>query len=92
MMSKPEMDRLIRESEVKAMVGLKTTRLKELIEAGQFPAPVAITAGGRARGYVLREVQGYIKDRIAERDEQAKQQPRPPKVIAPNKPKLKGVK
>lgn len=56
--------RLMRRNEVERSVGLKTSRLYELIKQGVFPAPIAITENRRM--WLADEVNAWIDERIAE--------------------------
>lgn len=49
-------------------IGKGRTKLWELVKAGRFPKPIKIDNGV---GYVEHEVDGWISDRIAERDQGA---------------------
>ena len=57
-------DRFIRREEVANLVGLKTSRLYELIKEGSFPQQVRI--GGAVR-WSLNEIGQWQTDRLAER-------------------------
>ena len=65
--NKPPM-KLLREKEAMARVGLRPTRFRELVASGVIPAPVDITPGGRAIGYVESELEEFISSRIRARD------------------------
>ena len=58
--------RIIRLSEVIRMTGLGRSSIYTKISEGVFPKPVSL--GGRAVGWVFDEVEGWILDRIEERD------------------------
>jgi prophage regulatory protein len=58
--------RIIRLSEVIRMTGLGRSSIYKKISEGVFPKPVSL--GGRAVGWVLDEVEGWILERIEERD------------------------
>jgi predicted DNA-binding transcriptional regulator AlpA len=58
-------DRLLHIDEVVGIVGLGTTRIRELTMARQFPQPIRF---GRAIRYSALEVQDWIRQRKAERD------------------------
>jgi predicted DNA-binding transcriptional regulator AlpA len=60
------MDRLIRRSEVEALAGFRSSRIYEMIREEKFPRPTRI--GGAAR-WSLREVQSWVDERLAERDQ-----------------------
>jgi prophage regulatory protein len=53
------MAQLLRLPQVLARVGLRTTRLYQLIGDGSFPAPVKL--GARAIAFVEREVDAWIE-------------------------------
>lgn len=55
---------LLRLPQVLARVGLKTTRLYQLVGDGEFPAPVRI--GERSVGWVESEVEEWLQRRIAQ--------------------------
>ncbi len=52
---------LMRMPQVERAVGLKKSKIHELIKAGDFPAPVALT--GKARAYRSDLVQEWILSR-----------------------------
>lgn len=58
--------RIIRLKEVMAMTGLGRSTLYKLLAEGKFPKSVSL--GERAIGFVLSEVEDWIKQRIVERD------------------------
>jgi prophage regulatory protein len=62
------LQRILREPEVLRATGYKRTQLQELIDRGVFPRPIALSPGGRARGWIESEVAEYQAARIAERD------------------------
>ena len=53
--------RFIRPVEVLRMIGVSRTTLWRMVQAGAFPAPVRIT--DRSRGYVLEDVEAWMKSR-----------------------------
>jgi prophage regulatory protein len=55
---------LLRLPQVLSRVGLKTTRIYQLVGDGEFPAPVRI--GERSVGWVEDEVEAWIQARIAQ--------------------------
>jgi prophage regulatory protein len=57
----------LRMRQVLAKTGLATSSLYELIDQGQFPAPVPLS--DRRVAWVLDEVDAWIEARIAERDQ-----------------------
>lgn len=58
--------RLIQRPEVERRTGLARTTIYELIKAGRFPRPTKV---GRASLWVEGEVEAWILERVAERDE-----------------------
>jgi prophage regulatory protein len=54
--------RFIRPSEVLRMIGVSRTTLWRMVRDGLFPAPVRITT--RNRGYVLADVEAWMRDRV----------------------------
>jgi prophage regulatory protein len=58
---------ILRRKEVEARTGLSRSSIYALIREGKFPAQVAI-GGGRAVGWVAAEIDAYIAQRIADRD------------------------
>jgi prophage regulatory protein len=70
----PALTRIIRKNELLKYVGLRKSQLAELITAGQFPKPVALSDTGRAIGWLESEIIAWQQERIAARDH---------KVVAP---------
>jgi len=60
----PNTRRFMRLREVKHQVGLGRTAIYAAMKAGQFPAPVKLTEGGRAVGWDSEAIQQYIELRI----------------------------
>jgi len=60
--------RIIRERDVDAYCGLKRTQRAELIRRGEFPKPILLSDGGRARGYFENELIEWQRRRMARRD------------------------
>ena len=58
--------RLLRLPAVLERVGLRRSRLYELVAAGRFPAPVKLS--NRAIAWPSDEVDAWIRQRIADRD------------------------
>lgn len=54
---------------VKARTGLSRSEIYRKVAAGDFPAPIKL--GERASAWSAAEVDGWIADRIAERDARA---------------------
>lgn len=61
------MSKIERKDEVLGRTGLSNSSLYERVQAGTFPKPVKI--GARAVGWVSDEVDQWIDQRIAERDQ-----------------------
>jgi predicted DNA-binding transcriptional regulator AlpA len=59
---------ILREPEVLKACGYKKTQLEAKIEQGLFPAPIALSPGGRAKGWFEDEIIAYQEARQAERD------------------------
>jgi len=59
--------RLMRRNEVLKLLGIKRTALDEALKRHEFPQPVTIFAGGRARAWAEDEVLDYIERRLATR-------------------------
>src|SRR5690349_3150934 len=62
---------LIRIAEVENMVGLTRSEIYRLVREGDFPKQVPF--GLRAVAWVRTEVEGWVRRKIAERDEALKQ-------------------
>ncbi|MDW1624963.1 AlpA family transcriptional regulator [Vibrio sp. Vb2704] len=60
--------KLIRQKEVTEMTGVSRASVYKLMAVGRFPKSVSL--GVRAVAWVESEVQEWILERIAERDEQ----------------------
>lgn len=58
-------DVILRLPEVKSRTGLSTTTLYGLVKAGLFPRQIQL--GPRAVGWVEREIDSFIAQRMAER-------------------------
>lgn len=63
------MQRFLRRSEVQSVCGLPTSTLYELMERGQFPRPIKISA--RTVAWLEDDVARWQQARIAERDANA---------------------
>jgi len=57
----------MRITDVCQITGLSRSTIYQQIEAGRFPRPVHL-AGGRAARWLRAEVEQYLADRAAERD------------------------
>jgi prophage regulatory protein len=60
---------VLRRGEVKLRTGLKDTALTDAIERGEFPAPIKITDHGRSCAWLEEEVDAWLEQRIAKRDQ-----------------------
>lgn len=58
--------RLLRRPEVESCTGLSRARIYESMDAGRFPRPVKI--GPRAVAWVESEIDDWLRQRIADRD------------------------
>jgi prophage regulatory protein len=58
--------RVLRLPEVEVVTGKRRSGIYEAIEAGAFPAPIAL--GERAVGWLQSEIEAWLAQRIAERD------------------------
>lgn len=58
--------RIVRLKDVVDATGLGRSTIYKYIQEGFFPVPVPL--GGRAVGWVESEVEGWIADRVRERD------------------------
>jgi prophage regulatory protein len=59
--------RIIRLAEVKNLTGISRSQIYELIKKGKFPKQINL--GARAVGWLESEVQEWIQQRIADRDQ-----------------------
>jgi prophage regulatory protein len=66
-----QLEPLLRRPELKKFVGLKNTQLDLLIKAGDFPAPIKLSDGGRAVAWLESEVRAWQASRIAARNHKA---------------------
>jgi prophage regulatory protein len=53
--------RFIRATEVLKMIGVSRTTLWRMVRSGVFPAPIQITS--RNRGYLLQDVEAWMRAR-----------------------------
>ena len=60
--------RLVRERDLPAYSGLKRTQIFELIKRGEFPRPIKLSEGGRAKAWLEDEVLSWQIERLAKRD------------------------
>jgi predicted DNA-binding transcriptional regulator AlpA len=61
-------DRVIREKDLRAYDGLGPSQRDKYIEDGNYPPPVKLSNGGRAKAWLGSEVTGYQRWRKAVRD------------------------
>lgn len=61
-------DCVLRFDEVRQKTGLCRAHVHALAAQGRFPKPLKLVPGGRASGWLLSEINGWIADRVAERD------------------------
>lgn len=61
----PPSMRVIRPSEARDRVGVSRAKFADMIAKGQFPKPFTIIPGGRAVGWLERDVDAWIMDRCA---------------------------
>lgn len=54
-------ERLLRRGDVENLIGLRRSKLYEMVRAGEFPAPVKLSS--RAVAWRASEVQAWIKAR-----------------------------
>jgi prophage regulatory protein len=60
--------RLVRERDLPVYSGLKRTQIFELIKRGEFPRPIKLSEGGRAKAWLEDEVLSWQIQRLAKRD------------------------
>jgi prophage regulatory protein len=63
------LERIVRESERRAITGVPTSTWYMLMSEGR--APKSVSLGEHSRGWVLSELQEWVEARIAERDAKA---------------------
>src|SRR5262245_41124972 len=63
----PQPQRILREPEVRAVVGYGHVQLWKLVRDGKFPAPIKLSEGGRAVGWLEGEIAQFQAQRVAER-------------------------
>lgn len=57
---------LLRLPKVEAATGYKRSTIYRLIQRGEFPAPISLSANGRASAWVEDEINDWIQKRIEE--------------------------
>jgi predicted DNA-binding transcriptional regulator AlpA len=67
--------KLIRRLQVLAILAINRTVLDEGVERGEIPAPIKVTASGRARAWVLDEIIAHVEARKAKRADGKDPQP-----------------
>jgi prophage regulatory protein len=55
--------RVLRMSDLVALLGLNQSTIYALIKKGRFPAPFKLLDGGRATGWLESDIEEYIKTR-----------------------------
>ena len=60
-----EPDQIIRKCDGPKYFGLKSTALDDAIDRGDIEPPMALTAGGRARGWTGRQIINHHRRRLA---------------------------
>ena len=63
-------NRFVRIKQVMHMTGISRAHIYHLASKGLFPQSVSIVSGGSSVGWVEAEVQGWIEQRIADRDQE----------------------
>lgn len=61
-------DCVLRFDEVRQKTGLCRAHVHSLAAQGRFPKPLKLVPGGRASGWLLSEIDAWIAERAAERD------------------------
>lgn len=61
-------DCILRFDEVRRKTGLCRAHVHALAARGRFPKPLKLVPGGRASGWLLSEINRWIAERAAERD------------------------
>jgi prophage regulatory protein len=67
-LSSPYPERLIRIQEVIKITGLSRSYVYSLSNEGLFPRSVPLVPGGKARAWVLSEVEAWLNHRISDRE------------------------
>jgi prophage regulatory protein len=67
-MTEARPSRLVRERDLPAYAGLKRTQISELIKRGEFPRPIKLSNGGRAKAWLEEELLIWQRQRLATRD------------------------
>jgi prophage regulatory protein len=67
---------VLRRPEVKKRTGLQDTALTDAIERGEFPAPLKVSDHGRTCVWLEVEVDAWLEQRIAKREQDRKRRAR----------------
>lgn len=62
---------LLRIGKVSDTSGISRTYIYQLCKEGRFPKPVSLVPGGTSVAWVASEVESWVNERIAERDQEA---------------------
>jgi predicted DNA-binding transcriptional regulator AlpA len=65
---KSTLQRIFRKRQLPAYVGLQRSQIDELIRKRQFPPPLSLSDGGRAKGWLESELVAWQAARLAKRD------------------------
>lgn len=68
MIEERQLDRMLRLHDVEDVTGVKRTAIAEMIERGEFPRPVFLSDGGRAKAWLESELLDWQKQRVAARE------------------------
>jgi prophage regulatory protein len=60
--------RLVRARDLHTYAGLKRTQIAELIKRGEFPRPIRLSDGGRAKAWLEDELIIWQRQRLAKRE------------------------
>jgi predicted DNA-binding transcriptional regulator AlpA len=60
--------RLVRERDLPTYAGLRRTQIAELIKKREFPRPIRLSDGGRAKAWVEDELIVWQRQRLSRRD------------------------
>ena len=55
--------RIVRHKEVKLQLGISSAKLYDMVAKGEFPKPFCLIPNGRAKGWLLHEVDDWILNR-----------------------------
>jgi predicted DNA-binding transcriptional regulator AlpA len=59
---------VLRSRDAAAFVGLKPTQFSKHVRLGHLPQPIKLTDDGRAVGWLVIDLQGWLQARVAKRD------------------------